>query len=94
MGRWGSQSSLPPSIAAVLSSRLFTVENTRDVLLDVLYSYGRLTPSQLEPLLGKKLLEYREGFGGSKGVKALTSIYLVQRGRTFYYREHSCVIIS
>ena len=92
MGRWGSQSSLPPSIAAMLSSGLFTVEHTRNVLLDVLYSYGRLTPSQLEPLLGKKLLECREGFGGSKGVKALIYISILSREEERSITENTLVV--
>ena len=39
----GSQSSLHPSIAAVLSSGPLSMERTRNVLLDVLYSHERLT---------------------------------------------------
>ena len=42
MGR-DSQSSLPPSIAAVLSSGPLPMERTRNVLLDVLHSQERLT---------------------------------------------------
>ena len=38
----GSQSSIPPNIAAVLSSGPLPMERTRNVLLDVLYSYERL----------------------------------------------------
>ena len=39
----GSQSSLHPSIAAVLSSGPLPMERTRNVLLDVLYSHEPLT---------------------------------------------------
>ena len=71
---WGSQSSLHPSIAAVLSSGPLPMERTRNVLLDVLYSHERLTRLLLSIL----------SRGGTFhlfpwALNALTSIYLVQR---------------
>ena len=48
----GSQSSLHPSVAAVLSSGPLTMERTRNVLLGVLYSHERLTRLLL-PILSR-----------------------------------------
>ena len=63
-----AQSSLPPSIADVLSSGPLSMERTRNVLLDLLYSYGCL----------RRLL--------------LIHVFILAKGTTFYYREHSCGI--
>ena len=60
----GSQSSLPPSIAAVLSSGSLPVERTRNVVLDLLHSHERLTRLFLSILSTGGTFHYRERFCG------------------------------
>ena len=55
-----SQSSLPPNIAAVLSSGPLPMDRTRNVLLDVLYSYERLMRLHLSILSRGGTFHYRE----------------------------------
>ena len=60
----GSQSSLHPSFAAVLSSGPLPMERTRNVLLDLLYSHERLTRLLLSILSRGGTFHYRERSGG------------------------------
>ena len=61
----GSQSSLHPSIAAVLSSGPLPMERTKNVLQDVLSSHERLTRLLLSIVSREGTFHYRERSWGT-----------------------------